>query len=126
MPSPHLDGEGRPVVPPLTAFVLEKFESDDRVFSAFCSSRHNLQVYRATVQSERGALMRDRHLDRELRCSATSGGDREGDWQGGDDSFHAFSARAKIAQRCSNGRARPEFSRQLSSGGRTVSRAAAS
>lgn len=49
MPSPHLDGAGAPVVPPLTAFVLEKFESDDRVFSTFCSSRHNLQMYSGDI-----------------------------------------------------------------------------
>ena len=32
-------------MPPLTAFVLEKFESDDRVFQEFCAGAHSLQSY---------------------------------------------------------------------------------
>jgi hypothetical protein len=69
MPSPYLDGAGAPVVPPLTAFVLEKFESEDRVFSTFCSSRHNLQVYSGDIaaQHEEEAKLAEKFRTHALR-----------------------------------------------------------
>ena len=42
---PHLDTEGRPVVPALTAFVLEQFADDDQVFREFCAGTHSGQIY---------------------------------------------------------------------------------
>jgi hypothetical protein len=41
LPPPHLDPAGNPVVPELTAHVLERFADDDRVFQAFCTGTHS-------------------------------------------------------------------------------------
>lgn len=40
LPAPHLEG-GRPVVPPLTAYVLERFASDDETFGEFVAGTHS-------------------------------------------------------------------------------------
>lgn len=45
LPPPFLDGEGRPQVPQLTEFVLERFEDDDRTFSEFVAGVHSYQGY---------------------------------------------------------------------------------
>jgi hypothetical protein len=42
---PYLDEDGKPIVPPLTEFVLSQFEDDEDTFRKFCISSHNLQVY---------------------------------------------------------------------------------
>ncbi len=42
---PSVDGEGRPVVPPLTEFVLARWGHDERVFSRFAASTHHMQMY---------------------------------------------------------------------------------
>ena len=43
---PYLDENDRPVVPPLTEFVLSEFEDDEDTFKKFCSGSHySLQVY---------------------------------------------------------------------------------
>jgi hypothetical protein len=44
---PYLDwdNDGKTVVPPLTEFVLSKFEDDEETFRKFCVGSHNLQVY---------------------------------------------------------------------------------
>jgi hypothetical protein len=36
LPAPFLDSEGRPQVPELTVYVLQRFEDDERIFSEFC------------------------------------------------------------------------------------------
>jgi hypothetical protein len=45
LPAPHLDAAGQPVVPELTAWVLTRFETDDRVFHEFCAGVHSYQMY---------------------------------------------------------------------------------
>ena len=42
---PTIDQEGKPVVPPLTEFVLSRFEDDEPTFRAFLAGVHSLQVY---------------------------------------------------------------------------------
>ncbi len=41
----YLDKNYRPVVPPLTEFVLSEFEDDEDTFRKFCIGSHSLQVY---------------------------------------------------------------------------------
>ena len=66
---PHLDDDGRPVVPPLTAFVLERFADDDQVFREFCAGTHSGQVYSGDVteQHEREAAIARRFVGHPLR-----------------------------------------------------------
>ncbi len=45
VPDPLVDQLGNAVVPPLTEFVLERFEGDEEVFSGFCAAGHNFQTY---------------------------------------------------------------------------------
>ncbi len=52
LPPPYLDNEGRPVVPQLTEWVLEKFEADDRAFEEFCAGVHSLQMYFGDIASQ--------------------------------------------------------------------------
>ncbi len=40
LPLPHLNEDGQPVVPELSAFVLERFADDDEVISEFCAGGH--------------------------------------------------------------------------------------
>jgi hypothetical protein len=49
---PHLDGEGRPVVPELTTFVLERFGNDEEVFREFCAGTHSGEVYSGDIAAE--------------------------------------------------------------------------
>ena len=46
---PQLDAEGQPVVPPLTAFVLEQFADDDQVFNEFFAGSRSTRSYQADV-----------------------------------------------------------------------------
>ena len=50
---PYLDENDQPVVPPLTEFVLSKFEDDEDTFRNFCNSSHNLQVYTGDIASQK-------------------------------------------------------------------------
>ncbi|GAV24844.1 hypothetical protein ciss_07770 [Carboxydothermus islandicus] len=49
LPIPFIDDEGKAVVPPLTEFVLEKFEDDERVFREFCIGVHGIQIYTGDI-----------------------------------------------------------------------------
>jgi len=49
LPHPYLDAEGQPVVPELTAWVLSRFEEDDRTFKEFCAGVHSLQMYMGNI-----------------------------------------------------------------------------
>lgn len=49
LPSPFLDTEGAPQVPPITEFVLREFEEDDRVYEAFYSGTHNMRFYSGDI-----------------------------------------------------------------------------
>jgi hypothetical protein len=42
---PHLNVEGLPIVPPLTAFVLDRFAHDDKVFQEFFAGSQSMHVY---------------------------------------------------------------------------------
>lgn len=55
LPHPHLDGEGKPIVPELTAYVLDRFQDDDHTFAEFCAGTHSLQVYTGDIASAREA-----------------------------------------------------------------------
>jgi hypothetical protein len=58
--SPHLDDEGQPVVPPLTAFVLDRFADDDQVFHEFCAGARSMHAYRGDFPA---------HLDRKAELA---------------------------------------------------------
>jgi hypothetical protein len=49
LPHPHLGADGQPVVPELTAWVLSRFEDDDRTFSEFCAGVHSFQTYMGDI-----------------------------------------------------------------------------
>ncbi len=68
MPAPYVDAQGNATVPPLTAFILEKFESDDHVFSTFCSGGHN-GMYCGDIagQHENEAELAEKFLTHALR-----------------------------------------------------------
>jgi hypothetical protein len=53
--APYLDDEGRPIVPSLTAFVLDRFADDERLFREFCAGARSVHVYRGDFPA---------HLDR--------------------------------------------------------------
>jgi hypothetical protein len=53
LPIPYLDESGKPVVPPLTEFVLSEFEDDERTFREFCLGSHSLQIYIGDVASQK-------------------------------------------------------------------------
>jgi hypothetical protein len=66
---PYLDDEGRPVVPPLTAFVLDRFADDEQVFREFCAGSHLGQIYSGNIaeQHDREASLARRFLNHPLR-----------------------------------------------------------
>jgi hypothetical protein len=49
LPIPYLSDSGKPVVPPLTEFVLTEFEEDERTFRNFCMGSHSLQLYSGDI-----------------------------------------------------------------------------
>jgi len=71
MSAPHMDAEGNAVVPPLTAFILDTFENDDRVFLNFCAGGggHNGQMYRGDIagQHEKEAELAEKFRTHSLR-----------------------------------------------------------
>jgi hypothetical protein len=69
LPAPHLDGDGNPVVPPLTEYVLEHFEDDEEVFRSFCIGLHDFQVYYGDIaeQHEKEAADAEKFLSHPLR-----------------------------------------------------------
>lgn len=52
LPLPHLDDGENPVVPELTAYVLDRYRDDDRVFSRFCIGVHNGKLYTGDIAGE--------------------------------------------------------------------------
>ena len=52
LPAPYVDAEGKPQVPPLTAFVLTEYANDDKVYREFSAGRHNLQLYFGDIAAE--------------------------------------------------------------------------
>lgn len=69
LPSPYLDQDGTPVVPPLTEHILRKFGNDKRVFTEFVAGVHNLQSYMGDIasQHEKEADIARKFLDHPLR-----------------------------------------------------------
>ncbi len=53
LPLPYLDESGKPIVPPLTEFVLSEFEDDEPTFRAFCLGSHSLQTYIGDIASQK-------------------------------------------------------------------------
>jgi hypothetical protein len=49
---PQLDEEGRPVVPELTALVLERFGDDEQVFREFCAGTRSGRTYSGDIAAE--------------------------------------------------------------------------
>ncbi len=66
---PHLDNTGLPIVPPLTAFILEQFEKDDEVFDEFCAGTHSSRVYNgdAATKHEQEAGIAHQFLSHPLK-----------------------------------------------------------
>jgi hypothetical protein len=66
---PHLDEEGRPVVPELTASVLERFGDDEQVFREVCAGTRSGRVYSGDIvaEFEREAEVARRFFDHPLR-----------------------------------------------------------
>jgi hypothetical protein len=69
LPPPFIDNDGNPVVPELTAWMLSKFENDDRVFAEFCAGVHSFQGYTGDISRahELEAEMARRFLNHPLR-----------------------------------------------------------
>ncbi len=55
LPAPALDGNGQPYLPPLTEFVLTKYEDDDKVFRSFLLGLHGLRFYSGDIASQHDA-----------------------------------------------------------------------
>ena len=53
LPPPYLSTTGRPEVPPLTEYVLTRFEDDPRTFSEFVAGVHSFQGYRGSYSAAR-------------------------------------------------------------------------
>lgn len=53
LPSPYLDKDGSPTIPPITDFVLSEFGDDDRTFQEFAAGRHSFQVYMGDIGAQR-------------------------------------------------------------------------
>jgi hypothetical protein len=49
---PHLDREGLLIVPPLTAFALDRFAADEQVFEEFCAGIHSGQIYEGDMAAQ--------------------------------------------------------------------------
>ncbi len=49
---PHLDEEGRPVVPELTALVLDRFADDEQVFREFCAGTRSGWTFSGDIAAE--------------------------------------------------------------------------
>jgi len=66
---PYLDDEGRPAVPPLTSFVLDRFADDEQVFREFRAGTHSGRVYSGDIakQHEGEATVARRFLGHPLR-----------------------------------------------------------
>src|SRR5207247_9750626 len=52
LPPPYVGEGGKPMVPPLTAWVLTTFERDDRTFREFYAGRHSFQVYTGDIAAQ--------------------------------------------------------------------------
>ncbi|MGK7875257.1 MAG: hypothetical protein AB4426_18760 [Xenococcaceae cyanobacterium] len=52
LPLPYLDETGKPLVPPITEFVLSEFEDDESTFREFCRGSHHLQIYSGDIASQ--------------------------------------------------------------------------
>jgi hypothetical protein len=67
--APFVTEAGEAVVPPFTAWVLERFEDDERTFHEFSLGTHNLQMYSGDIagQHEAEAEVARRFLDHPLR-----------------------------------------------------------
>jgi hypothetical protein len=69
LPAPFVDQEGDPRVPEVTAYVLERFEDDERVFEEFCAGTGTTGVYwtEGGKKRERDAEVAEQFLDHDLR-----------------------------------------------------------
>jgi len=50
---PFVNGDGEPVVPELTSFVLATYENDDAVFQAFVHGAHDTQIYTGDIAAQK-------------------------------------------------------------------------
>ncbi len=69
LPRPHFGADGQPAVPELTAWVLSRFEDDDRTFSEFCAGVHSFQVYMGDISGAHESEAQDarRFFNHDLR-----------------------------------------------------------
>jgi hypothetical protein len=88
LPNPDFDAEGKPFVPEITAFVLERFEDENDVFDEFCAGTHHLQLYmgdiaalkRAEAGPARAFLNHPLRRVREWAAREIESSKHEGDW----------------------------------------------
>ncbi len=68
-PSPMLDGNGKPLVPEITEFILTEFEDNERVFHEFCAGVGNFKMYVGNIaeQHEKEAEVATRFLSHPLK-----------------------------------------------------------
>ena len=68
-PQPRLDGNGIPVVPEVTEFILTEFEENERVFHEFCAGVGNFKMYVGNIaeQHEKEAEVAAKFLDHPLK-----------------------------------------------------------
>jgi hypothetical protein len=68
LPPPFIDSEGKAVVPPLTQFVLTRFEHDDRTFHEFCAGvQSRSYVGDMAPEKENEAMVARKFSDHPLR-----------------------------------------------------------
>ena len=53
--SPYVTEDGRAVVPPFTAWVLERFQDDERTMNEFSAGTHSWKIYRGDIAAEHEA-----------------------------------------------------------------------
>jgi len=59
VPSPRVDDNGQPILPRLTALLLERFGDDESVFTQFVAGVHNLQTYVGDIAGQKEQEARD-------------------------------------------------------------------
>jgi hypothetical protein len=69
LPLPYIDENSQPKVPPLTEYILSKFEGEERLFNEFIAGAHSFQMYSGDIaeQYEAEAEVAKRFLDHSLK-----------------------------------------------------------
>ncbi|MDP1420265.1 hypothetical protein Q8G35_18205 [Peribacillus simplex] len=70
LPLPYIDNESlKPTIPPLTEYILSKFEGEKRVFNEFLAGAHSFQMYSGDIaaQLENQAEIAKKFLDSKIK-----------------------------------------------------------